>query len=233
MVKIRPKSMRKPHIAPDLSTKMGRARAYWETYGSDHGFLRVYFQNLHQISPKMWRGNQPSPSQVFGLAKKQGIKTIINLRGVSTKGYFGLEKEACAKAGITLESFQVFSRDMPSKAAIWGAKALFDRIPYPAYMHCKSGADRAGIMSVLYMLLHEEVDFTTARAQLSWKYLHLKHGKTGMLDHFFDSYAAYNTHTPMSFLDWVDQVYDPVALKAEFLTGFKGGIAWDKLIGRE
>ena len=233
MVKLRPRSLRNKHVAPDLATRSGRARAYWELYGADHGFLRVGFRNLHQITLKMWRANQPSPNHIFAHAKRRGIKTIINLRGHSSKGYYGLEEEACKAANIALENFQVFSRDMPKVETILAAKALFERIEYPAVMHCKSGADRAGLMAVLYMLLHEKADFETARAQLSFKYLHLKQGKTGILDHFFDTYKRFNKTTPKNFLDWVQEDYDPAALKAEFLQAFKGGVAWDKVIGRE
>ena len=75
---------------------------------------------------------------------------------------------------------------------MFAAKDLFESIEYPALMHCKSGADRAGLMSVLYKLLREKVPFEQAVEQLSLKYLHVKHGKTGMLDAFFQAYADYN-----------------------------------------
>ena len=71
--------------------------------------------------------------------------TILNLRGKSPKGYYLLEKEACDRHGIQLVDFQLFSREIPTPAAILEAKRLFDSIAYPALMHCKSGADRAGL----------------------------------------------------------------------------------------
>ena len=118
MVKLRSKKNRKPHVAPDLSTPQGRSRARRELVWGDHGFLRKMFSNLHQISPEMWRANQPSPKKVVEYAETLGIRTILNLRGTSTKGYYLLEKEACEKAGITLVDFQVFSRDTPTKEAL-------------------------------------------------------------------------------------------------------------------
>ena len=237
MVKLRSKSKRQPHIAPDLATPEGRARARRELIWGDHGFLRLAFQNLHQISPEMWRGNQPSPKQIAGLAQNQGIKTILNLRGKSTNGFYLLEKEACEAHGITLVDFQVFSRDTPTKEAIFAAETLFNTIQYPAYMHCKSGADRAGIMSVLYKLLREKVPFQEAIEQLSFKYLHVKHGKTGLLDAFFATYAAYNEgRAPEDwkpFLAWVDEDYDRIAVKEDFMKSFGKGIQWDAILRRE
>ena len=135
----------------DLSTPAGRRRARKELIWGDHGFLRLRFRNLHRISDEMYRANQPSPEHIDVYANELGLKTILNLRGESPKGYYLLEKEACEQNGIQLVDFQMFSRDIPSPENVLAAKDLFDSIAYPALMHCKSGADRAGIMAVLYM----------------------------------------------------------------------------------
>ena len=237
MVKMRSKKKRRAHVAADLSTASGRARAQRELTWVDHGFLRARFSNLHQISPEMWRSNQPSPRQIMAHAKERGIKTILNLRGPSTQGYYLLEKEACAAAGIDLVDFQVFSRDPPTREAILAAEDLFAQIRYPALMHCKSGADRAGIMAVLYKLLRERVSFHEASVQLSGKYLHIRHGKTGVLDAFLDAYAAYNSGKPEKdwkpFLDWVREDYDRPAIKADFARKLGRGPQLDVLLRRE
>ncbi|MEZ5998883.1 MAG: sulfur transferase domain-containing protein [Hyphomonas sp.] len=239
MVKLTPKAKRKKrkHVAADLSTPEGRARARRELVWEDHGFLRAMFQNLHQIAPDMWRSNQPSPEKVAEYARDKGIRTILNLRGESTKGYYLLEKEACEAAGIELVDFQVFSRDTPTREALLAANELFQRIEYPALMHCKSGADRAGLMAVLYMLLKERVSFSEAVDQLSFKYLHIKHGKTGMLDAFFQAYADCNAGKPEAdwkpFLNWVSEDYDRVAVKEAFLRDFGKGIQVDRILQRE
>lgn len=239
MVKITPKKKRKRrvHVAADLTTASGRARARRELTWGDHGFLRARFSNLHRISPEMWRSNQPSPRQVLAHAKERGVRTILNLRGPSTQGYYLLEKEACAEADIELIDFQVFSRDPPTREAIFSARDLFDRIEYPALMHCKSGADRAGIMSVLYKLLRQRTSFAEAAEQLSGKYLHIRHGKTGVLDAFLEAYAAYNASRPdgqwKPFLDWVAEDYDRPAIKEAFARKLGGGIQLDALLRRE
>ena len=237
MVKMRSKKKRRAHVAADLSTASGRARAQRELTWVDHGFLRARFSNLHQISPEMWRSNQPSPRQIMAHAKERGIKTILNLRGPSTQGYYLLEKEACAAAGIDLVDFQVFSRDPPTREAILAAEDLFAQIRYPALMHCKSGADRAGIMAVLYKLLRERVSFHEASVQLSGKYLHIRHGKTGVLDAFLDAYAAYNSGKREKdwkpFLDWVREDYDRPAIKADFARKLGRGLQLDVLLRRE
>jgi protein tyrosine phosphatase (PTP) superfamily phosphohydrolase (DUF442 family) len=120
----------------------------------DHGFLRVAWHNQHQIADGVWRSNQPGPGRIAKLAD-QGIKTIINLRGPRDDGGWQLEAEACKKAGITLFDFTARSRAAPSKSMLHDAKSLFAEINKPVLMHCKSGADRAGLMSALYLLIVE------------------------------------------------------------------------------
>lgn len=227
------KKKKPPHIAADLATPEGRERARRELIWGDHGFLRVRFQNLHQISEEMWRSNQPAPRHIADHAQQRGIRTIINLRGASTKGYYLLEKEACAAAGIELVDFRVFSRDTPTRETIFAARDLFESIAYPALMHCKSGADRAGLMSVLYKLLREGQPVEAAAEQLSLKYLHVRQGKTGMLDHVFDTYRRFNAETPKPFLDWVDEDYDREAVKADFMNRFEARLNLDRLLRRE
>lgn len=217
----------------NLSTKEGRKQASNELIWGDHGFLRLKFSNLHKISDEMWRSNQPSPKQIADHARIRGIRTILNLRGESTKGYYLLEKEACERHGITLVDFQIFSRELPKKEKIFEAKSLFETISYPALMHCKSGSDRAGMMSLLYKLLREEVHFEEAALQLSFEFLHIRYGKTGVLDAFVETYLRDNTQSPIEFLDWVDQKYDPVEIKKQFLKEFRSRFNLSEMFGRE
>jgi protein tyrosine/serine phosphatase len=217
----------------DLSTPGGRRRARNELLWGDHGFLRLRFRNLHKISAEMYRANQPSPEHIARYAKELGLKTILNLRGESPKGYYLLEKEACARNGIDLVDFQVFSREIPTRESVLEAKQLFDRIAYPALMHCKSGADRAGVVSVLYQHFRNGQPIEQATEQLSRKYLHIREGKTGILDFFFETYLKEAAPTGVSFTDWVAKGYDRAELKARFLKTWKSKLSLDQLLRRE
>ena len=211
----------KNNMSLDLDSSSGRRRAYRDLTWGDHGFLRAYFANHHDIGGGMSRENQPSPKRIAKLAS-QGIKTIVNLRGESPKGYYLLEKEACAAHNITLVDYRMYSRDTHSVESILGAKTLFDEIEYPAMMHCKSGADRTGIMGVLYRHYRMGDSIEAATEQLSRKYLHIREGKTGMLDFFFEDYLRYAAKTEISFTDWVRSVYDRADVKARFMDEWSG-----------
>ncbi len=189
---------------------------WYEMMILDHGFLRLIYHNFHKIDESMYRSNMPTPKRIKEY-KTLGIKTIINLRGGKKDGGWYLEKEACEKYGIDLICLVARSRSAPDKEMIFKANTLFKIIKYPALIHCKSGADRAGIISYLYKILKCKVNPTDAKKQLSFKYLHVKYAKTGLLDMFCEDYENYfKNNKNVNFLKWVREVYDPERLEKKF-----------------
>ncbi len=203
------------HAPGWLRSSLGPAALHADMLFVDHGIFRVFYLNKHRIAPAVYRSAQPTPGQVARLGRR-GIRTIVNLRGPRMCGSYHLEKEACARSGIRLVDFTVFSRGAPSRETIHAVQKLFADIEYPMLMHCKSGADRAGLMSVLYKHLVDGEPIETARRQLSLYYGHIRQADTGVLDYFFERYLADNAVRPMSFLQWVDTVYDADEVKRSF-----------------
>lgn len=217
----------------DLSTPAGRRRAEADLVWADHGFLRARFSNFHWIEQGvMARANQPSPQAIARYAEA-GFKTILNLRGPSDTGYYALEREACARHGLTMIDARMHSREPPSVEQIRQAKRLFETIEYPALMHCKSGADRAGVMAVLYKHFKMGLPIAEAVEQLSLKYLHVRQGKTGMIDFFFAAYLKETAESGKSFIDWVEQDYDKPAVKSAFMGEWWANILVDRILRRE
>jgi protein tyrosine phosphatase (PTP) superfamily phosphohydrolase (DUF442 family) len=215
-----------------LGGRLASARAWLNMLFVDHGIFRVLYLNLHRISPRMWRAAQPAPYQLQALAKA-GIRTVINLRGGRDHGSWPLEKQACEQAGLTLVDFTAFSRAAPPREMLLVAPAFFAGIAYPAVMHCKSGADRAGFAAALYLLVHEQAPLDEAIRQLHWRYGHFRWSKTGILDAFFEAYRREGLEKGLPFLRWVEEVYDPERLMREFRTGFWSSLLVDRVLRRE
>jgi protein tyrosine/serine phosphatase len=217
----------------DLDTPLGRTKAYLDYLWNDHAYLRLGFSNAHWISDELVRANQPWPHQIAEW-KARGIRTIINLRGGFDASFHALEKDACQRLGMNLVDFTITSREVPSRERVLGAKRLFETLEYPALMHCKSGADRAGIMSVLYMHFRQGKTIREALEQLSFRYLHIRHGKTGVLDYTFARYLTEGEPAGMSFLEWVESpMYDPAGIKADFRTNMWGNLLTESVLKRE
>ncbi|MDP3659980.1 protein tyrosine phosphatase [Phenylobacterium sp.] len=217
----------------DLTTPEGRTRTYLDYLWNDHAYLRLGFSNAHWISDELVRTNQPWPFQLAAW-KARGVRTIVNLRGGFDASFHALEKDACAKLGLTLVDFTITSREVPSRERVLGAKRLFETIEYPALMHCKSGADRAGIMSVFYMHFRKGKTIREALEQLDLRYLHVRAGKTGVLDYTFERYLEVGEPAGLSFLEWVESpAYDPAGIKADFRALWWGKLLTDQVLRRE
>jgi protein tyrosine phosphatase (PTP) superfamily phosphohydrolase (DUF442 family) len=209
-----------------------RVRAWTHMLLADHGVFRMVYLNRHRVSMRLWRSGQPAPHHIAQLAA-EGVRTIINLRGGREHGSWPLERESCERHGIDLVEFVVRSREAPSRDSIVGAKAFFDGLKYPALAHCKSGADRAGFVAALYLIVHEGKSVDEAQRQLHVRYGHFRFSKTGILDAFFDLYRREGEARGLSFLAWVETAYDPEALEGAFRPGFWSNLLVDRIMRRE
>jgi protein tyrosine/serine phosphatase len=108
---------------------------------------------------------------------------------------------------------------------------LYQQIDFPMLMHCKSGADRAGLASAL-VILFEGGDSTRALKELSWRFGHFRGSRTGILDAFFLRYRA-DAEGRLPFLDWVRDEYDEAALKRDFVAGKIASFMTDQVLRRE
>ena len=206
---------------------------YYDLFFVDHGIFRSLYSNTHRVTPDLWRSSQPAPYQVRRLAQ-QGVRTIVNLRGRRDCGSYRLEAAACRRYGLTLIDFpHVRSRSAPTREALAGIEALFQAIEYPALIHCKTGADRAGLMCSLYLFFKEGRTIEQALAQLNYRFGHIRQAETGVLDFFFECYLAHNRRTPTPFRQWVETAYDPHELKQAFQQRRWGDFLINRLARRE
>jgi protein tyrosine/serine phosphatase len=212
--------------------RVNKALDYFDLFFMDHHVFRAVYANRHEIAPGVWRSAQPSPSQIAALSRR-GIRTIINLRGERDCGSYRLQVEACRRHGIRLVNFPLQSRMVPRAEVIREARSLFEEIEYPVLFHCKSGADRAGLMSALVMHLKEGKPLEEALKQLSLKYGHFRQSDTGILDYFFERYLLDNRTEPMTFFEWLETRYDPSELRQEFRAKGWANIVVNRALQRE
>ena len=207
--------------------------SYIDLTFSDHGILRIFWTSLFELPGNMYRSNQPYPMQIKRYKRKYGINSIINLRGKRNCSSYYLEKEYCDNNNIMLHNFPITSRDLPSKKTIIDFLKLLDVVEYPVLMHCKSGADRAGIAACLYLIYKKKYDVISASKQLSFKYLHIKFAKTGILDHLFETAIKEEKVSSKDFLKWIKEGYNKELIKKSFKSYKLSNYLVDKVLGRE
>lgn len=180
----------------------------------DHAALRMGWRNWAVVAPgRLYRSNHPLPWQLRAAKRRHGIRTVINLRGHREScGSDALARDEAARLGLTQIDAPFESRGAPHKDRILRLVDTLARVEEPILIHCKSGADRTGLVAGLWLLLQGR-PVAEAAAQLALRHGHIRQGKTGILDAFFAAYAA---AAPKPFLDWLREDYDEAALRASF-----------------
>jgi protein tyrosine/serine phosphatase len=106
------------------------------------------------------------------------------------------------------------SRGAPQRDRILRLHTIYQTMRTPALIHCKSGADRAGLAAGLFVLF-EGGTARDALRHLSLRFGHIAQSRTGILDAFFHRYAS-DAEGRKPFLDWVREDYDEAALRRDF-----------------
>jgi len=203
------------HYNTDLSTPENRRRAHIYNQWFDHAVLRSFWTNFFPVSDGVYRSNQPTHARFIKL-RDIGIKSVLNLRGAGGAAHYLVEEESCRELGLTLVNVTFHARHAAPTKDIQILIDAFRNIEKPFVMHCKSGADRAGFASAIYLMVMEGKPVSEARKMLSAKYLHLKWTKTGVLDYILDLYEARAAQTGISFEDWVASDYDYLEVQHAF-----------------
>jgi protein tyrosine/serine phosphatase len=199
----------------DVNTAKGRALAWVDALFVDHAILRLGLGNFGVVIPgRLYRGNHPTPMRLRRLTRRYGLTTVINLRGATGTGSYHLSRDAALKLGLTYEDLSLESRGAPHRDRILRLHDIYQSLSGPALLHCKSGADRAGLASGLCLLFNGG-SANDALRQLSWRFGHIKQARTGILDAFFLRYQR-DGEGRKTFLDWLDQDYDEASLRHDF-----------------
>ncbi len=216
----------------DLSTKSGRRNAWVDALFIDHAMLRILWTNFRTVKPGvLYRSNHPTPGNLRAFTRKTGLKTLINLRGQAKNGSDALTRDTAARLGLDFYDMAFESRGAPHRDRILRLAEIYRTMRAPALVHCKSGADRAGLAAGLFMLI-QGGNSAEALAQLSWRYGHIKQAKTGILDAFFHTYRR-EAEGRKPFLDWVREDYSEEALRAAHKPRTLAGFINDRLLARE
>ncbi|NHN84804.1 protein tyrosine phosphatase [Acetobacter musti] len=215
-----------------LATARGRRRAWVDSLFVDHAIFRLVWTNFHAVIPgKVYRCNHPTPRRLAWAVRRFGLKTLVNLRGHRKCGSDALSRNAAGQVGLAHVDMAFESRGAPHRDRILRFASLYHSIAFPMLMHCKSGADRAGLASGL-VILFEGGTADEALKQLSWRYGHFNHSRTGILDAFFMRYRI-EAEGRIPFLEWVEHHYDEVALKQDFVAGKLASFVNDQVLRRE
>jgi hypothetical protein len=94
---------------------------------------------------------------------------------------------------------------------------LFEHCSYPLLIHCKSGSDRTGLATALYLMSRKAVAPERALRAFALTYGHIPLFGPEHLHEPLDEYAAWlkdrgQIHSSAHLRFWVEQVYEPASV---------------------
>lgn len=158
-------------------------------------------KNFYEEDPgRLFRSAQLTESELEEAIAKYKIKTVISLRG-EPPSVFGGEPEAVtlARKKILYYHFGLDTDYYPSKEDLNKILDLFHDAPKPILIHCRTGADRTGMLAAIYAIEEMKQSKEVALRQLSIKYWHVRMFHPAMAD-FVEIYKG---------RDWAKLNYDP------------------------
>jgi protein tyrosine/serine phosphatase len=144
------------------------------TFGGYAGYLQLT-GNFHTvIEGQLYRSAQPSTAQLERYIRANGIKTVINLRGNSGYAKWWEEEVAVTeRLGVGHVDFGMSASKILTPAKADQLVAIMRDAPKPILIHCLSGADRTGLVSVLYSQQIGKLAEDVAERQLSLAFGHI------------------------------------------------------------
>ena len=199
----------------DIQSTSGRfwARVHYHLF--DHAFLRVFWTNYIEIAPGVFRSNQPTESR-FKRYHASGLKSVLNLRGADVYAHYKFEERVCKELKIGLINRKLSARNAPKVIVINDVIDILASLPKPALFHCKSGADRAGFVAAIYLMVFEGKSVQEAQKQLSFRYFHLDFTATGILDYVLWVFEERCKVSEIDFREWINSEYDPELIQSCF-----------------
>ena len=151
--------------------------------------LLQYHGNFHAVSPGvLYRSAQLSKSEIGAAVREYAIKSVLNLRGAHAgQSWYDDELAAAGELGLAHFDYPLSSKHFVTSQQIEEILDIVRKAPKPLLIHCKSGADRSGLVAALYRFSETGASAAEADGELTLLYGHFPYltSQSGAMDESF------------------------------------------------
>ena len=154
--------------------------------------------NLHTVAPgEIYRSAQLDRPELGAVIAYYHVRSVLNLRGANPgSAWYVDELAATRQAGAAHYDIALSARRMPAPAQVARILDILRTAPKPLLIHCRSGADRTGLVAALYRYAIAHQPAARAAGELSLRYGHFPYltSPTGAMDASFAAFVR--AHEP-------------------------------------
>jgi predicted protein tyrosine phosphatase len=169
--------------------------------------------NVGVVDPgRVIRSAQPT-SGLSRLIETHHLASILNLRGGSSRdSWYAAEVQTSAAHRVSFYDLPLSATKRPGRRDLLRLIDVLQRCSYPLLIHCKAGADRTGLASAIYLMMHRGEPPRQAAGAFSLLHSHVPLFGPEHLHEPLDEYAQWLdthklSHTPDRFREWVKNDY--------------------------
>jgi hypothetical protein len=195
-------------------------------------FRRPWFQGNFGVvdASRVFRSAQPT-TQLDRWIQEYHIKSILNLRGgTMADWWYDAEVRAAQTDGVSFYDLPLSATRRPLRRELFYLIDVLEHCRYPLLIHCKSGADRTGLATALYLVMQKGEPPEKAESAFSLQFGHIPLFGTEHLHEPLHEYADWLktqnlAHTPERFRTWATRAYrapDPLSEYPPLRAGPRG-----------
>jgi protein tyrosine/serine phosphatase len=135
--------------------------------------------NFYEVDPgKFYRSAQLTPLELQEVISAYGIKTVVSLRGAPEDSFwFKPQVELLKRLGIDFVTIGWTSHYLPSEEELNKYVDVLKNAARPILIHCRSGADRTGEATAIYILEKMQTQLSKEEIieqSLNWRFYHFE-----------------------------------------------------------
>jgi protein tyrosine/serine phosphatase len=125
------------------------------------------------VEGQVYRSNQPTGDDIRRWQTQYGLKSVLNLRGDEKRNARVQSEMAAAKeVGVQYLSVQLGSTSEMTHEDMSRTIEALETAPRPLLIHCRLGADRTGVVSMMAAMAFGGASYQQARRQVTPFYFH-------------------------------------------------------------
>lgn len=181
--------------------------------------------NWHTIHEgSIYRAAHLTSQEIAAVSQRFGIQSIINLRNdCSWEHWYQDETVAVQQCHLKRYDLNFSATQYPAPQELQKLYHALETAPRPLYIHCRRGADRTGLASVIAALYEGDTATTVEQAmkQLSITKGHAGLGRVEIIGEVAEMYRDWLAHT--------HQQHSRSTLKQWIFEAYRPGFCWAQL----